>query len=301
MMMTVNCMTLIARVALVTIALSPSGDGSMWRPTNPGGGGAFNSPVLSVSKNNPFWAVGSDLGGVYLSLDIGISWTALGASFGLTATHVASMVAHPNGYLLVGTDSGLYMSTIIVQNNTPTLTQVYTSHDNNAYISAIGVSANDSVVYAAVHPNYNRREPYIIRSQNGGKSWSNTSSDLPKILRVTAIRTHPVDSEAIWVVAGEGRFNVPKKKEEDPPLPYPKRAYYSDNGGVTFNRRDPMVGDLIDIVYAYDPTNLDRMYATSILSDKSGKFFISEETGFSWVDNVVVGNVEEPTGSSYQI
>jgi hypothetical protein len=39
-----------------------------WKATNPGGGGAFNSPVMTLEG---YWVVGSDLGGVYISKNSG--------------------------------------------------------------------------------------------------------------------------------------------------------------------------------------------------------------------------------------
>jgi hypothetical protein len=266
--------------------------GAKWIPTNPGGGGAFNSPVLSLSSANHYWAVGSDLGGVYLTLNNGTSWSVLGSTNGLTATHIASMIAHPNGYLLIGTDTGLFISTKIIRKKIPTIRQTY----DTGYVSAIALSANSKVVYATVHPAYDQRQPYVLRSINGGKSWNTTKSNLPSNLRITGMRTHPVDSNAIWVIAGEGRFNVPGTN----PPSYPKKAYLSIDGGQTFTRRDPMVGELVDMVYSYDVNNLNLMYATATVElddgTRIGKIFRSDESGFSWIDNIVDGDGEEPTG-----
>ena len=240
-----------------TNTAKPSG----WLASNPGGGGAFNSPVLG---NENYWAIGSDLGGVYISKDQGSSWYVLGAEAGLTATHIASLASHPDGFLLIGTDNGLYRSN-------SELTEALQVYDLG-YVSALVVSANPQVIYASVHPSYDALTPYLIRSSDGGLSWQEIPSDLPTKLRITGMRAHPVDADGVWVISGQGRFNEG-----------PAEAYFSSNGGQNFSRLDPQQGELTDIAYALDPKNPNLIYASSV-QEGQAKLFKSLDTGFNWLD-----------------
>lgn len=270
---------LLGLLTLLFLATPWSGQAQQpsWRPANPGGGGAFNSPVVT---SEGYWAVGSDLGGVYLSTNGGGSWSAIGAAQGLAVTHIASLAAHPAGKLLVGTDGGLYVG---ASNGTG-----FSRKFSTGYISAIAVSANPNIVYAVVHPQWNSLQPYVIRSADAGETWAATNSNLPANLRVTGLRPHPVDPDAVWVVSGRGRF--PDLAESA--VVY--QAFLSTDGGATFVRRDPQQGKLVDIAYALDPQNLNLMYATVVTANNARRVYKSVETGFSWNDITPAGQV--PSG-----
>jgi hypothetical protein len=81
-------------------------EGAVYRSTNPGGGGAFNSPVIcstGVDGQQPYWIVGSDLGGIYVSQNRGKEWYAVGSeNGGLLATHISLLVC-TTSRLIVGT------------------------------------------------------------------------------------------------------------------------------------------------------------------------------------------------------
>jgi photosystem II stability/assembly factor-like uncharacterized protein len=242
-----------------------------WKATNPGGGGAFNSPVIT---SEGYWAVGSDLGGVYLSKNSGASWVAIGGRNGLNATHIASMNTVP-GKLLIGTDGGIYTATSSGSSARRTFT--------DGYVAAMVVSADPAIVYAAIHPQWNALKPYIIRSNDAGETWTLTGSNLPANVRITGMRAHPVDPDGVWVISGEGRFNSG-----------PKQAFFSTNGGQSFTRLDPQQGSLIDIAYAQDPSNLNLMYATTVLSNGTGQVFKSLDTGFNWTN--ITPTTQKPSG-----
>jgi len=260
---------------LVLASLSVVDVEARWRPTNPGGGGAFNSPVILPGG---LWAVGSDLGGVYVSQNRGQDWIALGSSFGLDVTHIASMAAHPDDVLLVGTEFGIHR----VDPSARTIERAYAG----GYVSAIVVSADPNRVYAAVHPDFDDLSPFIIVSVDSGRTWSPAGSSLPSDLRIVAMRAHPVDPLGAWVISGEGRFATG-----------PAEAWFSVDGGAGWSRLDPQQGDLVDVSYAYDPLNLNRMYATAERAGE-GVFFVSPDTGFTWneVNPNVPGGGWLPTG-----
>ncbi|MEN9502718.1 MAG: hypothetical protein RI964_2003 [Pseudomonadota bacterium] len=229
-----------------------------WQSTNPGGGGAMNSPVMT---DEGYWVVGSDLGGIYVSKNQGTSWTAIGAAQGLTSTHIASLATHPNK-LLIGAEGGLY-----VGNTDGTAIKLkYPA----GYVSAITVAADPNIIYAAVHPAWNKLSPVIIRSDDAGTTWRKVSTNLPANLFVLGMRAHPVDSQGIWVLTGSGRATTS-----------PAQAWLSIDGGVTWTRRDTAQGNVVDITYAQDANNLNRMYMTTELNGV-GRFYTSNDTGYSW-------------------
>ncbi|MDR6290789.1 MULTISPECIES: WD40/YVTN/BNR-like repeat-containing protein [Inquilinus] len=248
-----------------------------WKPGNPGGGGAFNSPVVTAEG---YWATGSDLGGLYLSTNAGASWTAVGSAQGLTVTHIASLAAHPSGKLLVGTDGGLFVG----NSNGTGFSRKYAT----GYIAAIAVSANPNIVYAAVHPQWDALQPYIIRSTDAGQTWSATGSNLPAGLRITGLRTHPVDPDGVWAISGRGRF--PDRPESQ--VIY--QAHFSTDGGQTFTRLDPQQGKLVDIAYGQDPQNLNLMYATVVATGNAPQVYKSLETGYSWT--LLASGAQAPSG-----
>jgi hypothetical protein len=243
--------------------LEPNGTKS-WQPSNPGGGGAFNSPVIGPTG---IWAIGSDLGGLYVSSNQGQSWRAVGASSGLTATHIAALAANPrDGRLVIGTDDGVFTSA-------PDGTAVKrTLAVNGAYVSGIAFAANPSIVYAVVHPAWNALSASMYRSNNGGVSWTRTGA-LPASVRVLNLRTHPVDTNAVIAIVGEGRFNTG-----------PAQAWLSNNAGASWQRIDPDAGPVLDVVYGQDPDNLNRTYLSLLNPDSgNGSLWRSEEAGWNWV------------------
>jgi hypothetical protein len=231
-----------------------------WVATNPGGGGAFNSPVITKSG---YWVVGSDLSGVYLSKNKGVSWSIIGAFRKLTATHVASMAAHPAGKLIIGTDNGIYTG---LEDGTA-LQQTYVG----GYISALVVSANPNILYAAYHPQWDALAPQLLRSDDAGQSWRVVSTTLPSNLRVVALRAHPVDENAVVVLSGEGRFNTG-----------PAKAWLSGDSGVSWYQIASTLGEVMDVAYGVDPANLNRMYLTTFRNNDTGFLYRSEDAGGNW-------------------
>jgi hypothetical protein len=224
-----------------------------WLATNPGGGGAFNSPVITTSG---YWAVGSDLSGVYLSKDNGVSWSIIGSFGGLTATHIASMTAHPDAKLIIGTDSGIYTGT---QDGTA-IKQTFAG----GYISALVVSANPKIVYAAWHPQWDALAPQLLRSEDAGESWRVASTTLSPDLRLVALRAHPVDENAVVVVSGIGRFNTGSAQ-----------AWLSNDAGSSWSQLAPEVGEVLDVTYGVDESNLNRMYLTTLRQNNTGFLYSS--------------------------
>ena len=246
-----------------------------WRSTNPGGGGALNSPL--ICENN-VWVVGSDLGGFYVSRNFGASWSPRGGKQGLTSTHVASM-ACTSSAMLIGTDGGLFKSTIAGRN-----IQQVSLDQGGSYVSALVVAADDTTIYATVYDVFSGTSPRIYKSVDGGDTFIQLpAAGLPSSnFRVVGMRAHPVDPSAIWIISGEGRFG-----DTDPSL---VGAYFSVDGGQSFFRFDPQRGEVFDLAYALDPNNLNLLYVTT-LENGVGRFFVSPDTGYGeWEERAVNGD-----------
>jgi hypothetical protein len=243
------------RRATVNLTVAKPPITGRWQPTNPGGGGAFNSPVIGPTG---VWAVGSDLGGLWLSSDQGQSWRALGAAAGLTNTHVASLAFHPDGRLLIGTEHGIYTLDQAGQTVTQRWSQANSSvmcANSLCYTSALLVSSDPQVVYAAIQPGYDALSPFLLRSNNGGTTWQQVGgSGLPANLRVVALRSHPTDPDTIIVVAGKGRWPIDTG---------PQQAWRSSNQGKDFTQLATALGNIYDVAYSYNPDNLNEIYLTT--------------------------------------
>ncbi len=248
-------------LTLLTAALIslPNATSAEWIATNPGGGGALNSPVIT---HEGYWAVGSDLGGVYWSDTKGAAWEVVGADRGLTATHVASLASHPAGTLLIGTDDGLFLG----RSDGHSVSHVYPG----GYIPAIAVSADPLVVYAARHETYDGAAPQLLGSTDAGRTWSKIDHNLPRAFRVLALRAHPTSPHTLWALSGEGRFATT-----------PAQAWRSDDGGKTWQRRDPGEGEVVDLAYSAQENGTTRVILTTEHQGR-GAVWTSDDAGSNW-------------------
>lgn len=234
-----------------------------WRSTNPGGGGAFNSPVITSDGN---WVVASDLGGLYFSRNRGKSWYAVGSERGLTVTHVSSLATFTTPNLVVGTDNGIYLS----DSRGESVRRVYPHGFEHLYVAAVTVArAKNSIVYAATHESHNGVGATILRSVDSGKSWSIVGS-IPAV-RALNFRTHPKSPDTLWLVTGEGRFADSHN-----------RAYRSLDGGRNWQVKGPPGNkNVSDIDYAFDKRRPSKMYLT-LDWPNTPAFWVSLNNGNTW-------------------
>lgn len=233
-----------------------------WNSFNPGGGGSFNSPVITKEG---YFVVGSDLGGVYVSKNQGSNWRAIGATRGLTATHVSSIASHPSKRLIIGTEGGIYVS----RSDGKKAKLVF----RGKYTTAIAVSASQpNIAYAAYHDSYNSVGPSLLKSSNGGLKWSFVRTQgLSKNIRVLAIRIHPTNSNIVWLISGDDRF-----------VDSPNSAYLSTNGGKKFQLRHPKRNSrVVDVAFGKGAPGKWRTYVTTFDSSR-GNLFVSENNGGQW-------------------
>lgn len=262
-----------------------------WSRTNPGGGGAFST--IGAGPTGIIIA-GSDLSGAYRSTDHGQSWDVIGASKGMTETHISGVgFDRLNGEILyLGTENGIFRST----NGGNSVEQVLTG----GYITDIEFGTNNpSTGYASYHPTYNSNQGVIYKSNDQGVSWSQISSNLSSNLRILKIIVNPSDADKLYILTGEGRFACG-----------PAEVFRSFDGGVNWENLTTSLPEILD--FAIDPNNPETVLLSTMNADCNELWYwadlignlykstdggtnwgnpISSNTGIIWIDNTNSTNI----------
>ena len=243
-----------------------------WARANPGGGGAFST--IGAGATGIILA-GSDLSGAYRSSDGGASWDIIGASKGLTNTHVSGLGFDPTdgNILFIGTEEGIFRS--VDGGNS-----ISQSNMNAGYITDIKICAsNHQIGYATYHPTYDSNQGKIYKTTDNGISWNPISNNtLPAGLRILKIVSNPSDENILYCLSGEGRFACG-----------PADIFQSTDGGVNWTNISPDNDEVLDI--ALDKVDPTKLYATTMhascnapfyWTDLVGKFYVSTNSGATW-------------------
>ena len=264
-----DCTLLFLLVFLLTY-LQINAQTHHWQRTNPGGGGAFSTVGASVSG---IIIAGSDLSGAYRSTDGGQNWNIIGASSGLTETHISGVGFHrTDGNLLyIGTENGIFRST----NGGDTVSRVLTG----GYITDIEFGTNNTATgYAAYHPAFNSNNGIVYKSSNNGIVWSQVSTDLPSGIRILKIVVNPNNVNTLYILTGNGRFACGSAD-----------VYRSINGGVNWTNITTTFSEILDI--AIDPNNPQNIFITTMnatcsaqfyWTDLNGSIYKSSDSGTTW-------------------
>lgn len=216
---------------------------SPWQRTNPGGGGAFNT--IGAGPTGIILAA-SDLSGAYRSRDGGQHWDAIGASWGLTSTHVSGLGFDPlnPAILYLGTEEGIFRSADYGDTWVPVLMHGYITDIKFAH-------SNPNVGYAAHHTQFNVADGAVYKTTDRGQTWIRVSDDtLPGNLHILELIVDWEDEDVLYLLAGEGRFACG-----------PAALYESSNGGVTWRRIAADLGQIADA--ALDPNDANTLYVTT--------------------------------------
>lgn len=238
---------------------------SLWRATNPGGGGWFER--IAAGPTGMVIAC-SDLSGAYRSRDRGITWDCLGRSRGLLTTHVACVAFHARdaSVLYLGTEDGIYASADLGESFTHPLAR--------GYVEFIAVAPSDArVAYAAWHPRYNSNDGQIYKTTDRGKSWRRVDTDLPRGHRILELLVAPGTPDELYLMTGIGRF-----------ARGPCAIFRSLDGGVRYTRVTPDgCGDTLSDI-ALDPFAPGHLYASvDSVDDKAhGVLHRSTDRGTTW-------------------
>ncbi len=241
-----------------------------WIRTNPGGGGAFSTIGAGIDGTI---IAASDLSGAYRSQDGGSTWDVLGASRGLTETHISGIGFHRTipDILFIGTGNGIFRS----NNGGDSFTHVLTS----GYITDIEMAVNQpNIGYATYHPTYNSKHGTIYKTTDTGWTWSPITTNLPDSLRLLKIVVNPHHADTLYVLSGNGRFACG-----------PAEVYRSTDGGISWTHLTDSFPPILDL--AMDPQHPDTLYistmnadcnATYYWTDLLGALYRSTDAGISW-------------------
>lgn len=241
-----------------------------WKTAAPGGGGWYSSVAIGPDG---LIVVGSDLSGAYLSNNSGFTWEQLGASKGLTETHISAIGLHPQNanIIFIGTERGIFRSA----DKGKTFSRVL---NLPAYVTAIQFApSNPNIWYAALHTAYNQTNASVYVSQNNGLTWAKQSGPFAKV-RIQKLVVHPQKSTEIFAVSGADRFVKngldPVKKIEIENNTY-RRVFHSINSGKNWYTYAAPQGLAFDI--AFNLMNSNEVF----LSTENG-VFLSSNQGSTW-------------------
>ena len=259
--------------ALLGVSLAVGQDSSVhvWQRTNPGGGGAFSTIGASASG---IIVAGSDLSGVYRSLDGGETWDVAGIYRGIQETHISGIGFDPyNGNIIfIGSESGIYRSLDGGES--------YTKVFGSGYITDIEIARSDTLIgYAAYRRTYDSSTCKILRTSDHGKSWTVVSQDFPAGEPILKVVCDPHNADIVYALTGKSRF-----------VCGPARLYQSVNGGKNWTRLANHVGSVMDV--AVDPNDGNVLYLSTYSAtcsandwgwtDMNGALYRSLDRGASW-------------------
>ena len=205
---------------------------SNWVRTNPGGGGAVS--MVTGTANGTILS-GSDLSGVYQSIDNGQSWTTVGSAQGLTQTHVTCLAPHAidGNTFFIGTGSGIFKTSNGGANVSEANIEVV---NGLGYVEAIEMcTVNPNKGYAAHHEWWSN-ELTLLKTVDGGDNWFIlTGNGLPVEGSMMRMMAHPLNNDLVFALFGRGRYNC-----SNPWL------YKSIDGGWNWTRVALNLGDILD-------------------------------------------------------
>ncbi len=245
-------------------------DSIKWKRTNSGGGGAFN--VIGASASGTIF-VGSDLSGVYRSIDGGISWEVPGVNEGFTETHVSALGFHPsNGAIVfVGTENGLFKS----DDGGFSFYKVL----NWGYITDIQLclSAPDTG-YLVLHSAYNIADATVYKTVDGGNTWFPTAGSLPANIHGLKLVVHPDNPDIAYLLTGMGRFACGDAN-----------VFRTTDGGTSWTNITTGLPPIMDI--AIMQQHPDTLYLTTMEAhcdspyywyNLNGSLYRSDDGGSTW-------------------
>ncbi|HFB99537.1 MAG TPA: hypothetical protein ENJ53_01915, partial [Phaeodactylibacter sp.] len=229
-----------------------------WTRTNPGGGGAYSTVGASASG---IIIAGSDLSGAYRSTDSGQTWDVIGASRGMTETHISGVGFHrtDGNIIYIGTENGIFRSDDGGDNVNHVLV--------GGYITDIEFGTNvASTGYASSHPTYNSNNGVIFKSTDNGLTWMQSSVNLPAGIRILKIVVNPNDADTVYILTGQGRFACG-----------PADVFRSTDGGVNWTNLTSLFDEVMDI--AIDPNNPQNIFITTMNTDCAEPFYWTDLLG----------------------
>ncbi len=194
-----------------------------WTRTNPGGGGAI--AMVGATADGTI-VTASDLSGIYTSTDNGDSWKVIGATQGLTQTHISSLGFHATdgNTFMIGTGIGAFKTTNGGDLVYPV--QIELGDNGLGYIESIGMAISDASVGYMAH--YEDWLPTLsfLKTTDAGETWKIVNSTgIPSDARVVKILVDQNNADIVYLLTGKARFGCTAPN-----------LYRSVNGGSTWTR-----------------------------------------------------------------
>ncbi|HKQ57218.1 MAG TPA: hypothetical protein VJY35_05065 [Candidatus Eisenbacteria bacterium] len=263
-------LTIAASLALAWLAATPTANGG-WTKMGPGAGGAFTQAAAGPTG---IVLAGSDIGGLYRSLDGGGTWDGIGTDRGVPLTHVSAVAfdaADPSLMWCGGNAS---------RSDRSTLAALYRSTDFGAtwmaakpamggYVSAFAVARD--VMYCAWAPAYNAPDQEIWRSGDRGATWIKATAKPVAGRRAIKLLVHPVNTRCLLMVTGD-----------DGNIATPGELWQSSDGAVTWSRIGKVIGPVLDV--AWHPAKPETLVASTDVSGVATGGFVwrSLNGGTTW-------------------
>jgi len=212
------------------------------------------------------WSSTHDL---WLSTDGGASWSdgSGGAFCCFGNTDVAVHPGDPQTVYFAGADSGAAASGVYKTTDGGASWSLVTGGVPNPRLAVLAVDPNDGdVVYAGTAEAGDPGDFYgLIKSTDGGASWSQLGGGLPPVLHAGQIVVHPLDSNLVWVAAfGSGADPTGESG-----------LFRSTDGGTSWSK---VLDDNLFAV-AVDPTATGVAYAGNW---SASRFWRSLDGGATW-------------------
>jgi photosystem II stability/assembly factor-like uncharacterized protein len=225
-------------------------------------------------------------GGVFRSLDGGVTWQPSRAGLANLPLSVVVTVPDATGTILAGGDTELDRSVDRGQ-SWQVLAHPDTGPNSNAFSALLVEPLDPDTIYAGLQFGFG--DTRVFRSENGGASWTPTARLLS---RVEALRADPRRARALWAAGGDGLEHSDDGGAHWDAAPLPKetfldvrdlaidgrtplvlwlagsgsrhqaaRLYRSADGGQTWVRRDTGIAGTSVASIALDPSSPDVVYA----------------------------------------
>jgi uncharacterized repeat protein (TIGR02543 family) len=256
---------------LVGIPAVRAADTGSWAAANTGLTG-MNVLCFAINPQNPSTLyAGTDIGGVFLSVDSGATWIAVNT--GLASTYVPALAINP-----------LDPSTVYASNDS----SVFRSSDSGATWTAAGPTwtpadtadgtAAGVVLCFAINPR-NPSTLYagtdtggVFRSTDSGATWTAVNTGLTTTY-ISALAINPLNPSTLYAGTDDGVF-------------------LSVDSGATWTAAGPIDG--VVLCFAINPLNPSIMYAGSNIG-----VFCSTDSGTTWTE--VNTDIANPQTSSLAI
>jgi hypothetical protein len=239
-------------------------DGAQWSALGPFGGDVQDVAVSTTNSSIVLAGLapnGSSGGSMYRSTDGGASWTIVPQ---LSTTSVYDIEFAPDGTVLAGTISGIWRST----NDGANWSTLTLGIGINQQIFEVTIDpANPQNLWAGVADALGSQPMNVIRSVNGGTTWTNATPPLASPQNCRAIAINPANTQVMAAAFG-GSFGG-------------GQVWVTDNGGTSWtNRSAGLPGNPMTTI-VHDGTRF-LIGGGQLFGSQTFGLFTSPDLGVTW-------------------